>query len=254
MATLEDIAPLSGAADWDNVGLLIRGTRPVKTIGLTIDLTPSVWAELQDCDAIVTYHPPIFRGLKRLDGHTARQRTLLDVIRAGVHVYAPHTALDAARQGMGEWLAEALVPAEELRDLRPVQPTAHAPSVGVGRRAELAVAHSVADMLPRVKRWLGLSHVRVAGDLDRPRASVAVCPGSGGSVLGGLSDVDVLLTGEMGHHEVLAHVAAGGAVLLTDHTNCERGFLPIYANRIERLLAGVDVRLSTADHDPLRVV
>lgn len=254
VSALERIAPTTAAEGWDNVGLLLAGTRPVRTVGVTIDLAPEVWAELSDCDAIIAYHPPIFKGLKRLVGRTPRERTLLAVIRAGVHVYAPHTALDAAVDGMGDWLLAAVAPTDLHLDARPVQPTAANSTVGVGRRAELSEPRTARELLPRIKDQLGLSHVRVAGDLDRACRSVAVCPGSGGSVLGGLSDVDLLLTGEMGHHEVLSHVAAGGVVVLTDHTNCERGYLPHYAARIQAVLPGVEVRVSVADHDPLRVV
>lgn len=251
--TLERIAPLQGAADWDNVGLLLRGTRPVRSVGLCIDLTPAVWAELSDHDAIIAYHPPIFRGIKRLDGSTPQQNTLLEAIRKGTHIYAPHTALDAAVDGMGAWLAAAMAPPSALRSLRPIQPSTVDPAVGIGRRAQLISPITLQDSLPRIKSWLGLSHVRVAGDLEAPRSSVAVCPGSGGSVLSGLHDVDVWITGELGHHEVLAHVATGGAVVLTDHTNCERGFLPHYAARLRDLLPGVSIACSTVDRDPLAV-
>ncbi len=254
ISILEDIAPLKGAAEWDNVGLHVRGERPIGQVGLCIDLTESVWDELSGCDAIIAYHPPIFRGLKRLDGRTALDRTLLQVVRAGVHVYAPHTALDAAPGAMGDWLAEAMAPGASLRELRPVQPAAFDPAFGVGRRAELDTPTTLRAMLPRIKSWLGLAHVRVAGDLDRSISSFAVCPGSGGSVLRGLSKVDLLLTGEMGHHEVLAHVAGGGAVVLTDHTNCERGYLPHYAARIKQSAPHLSVRVSSTDQDPLAVV
>ena len=253
VAALADIAPLKAAAEWDNTGLLLRGTRPITRVGLCIDLTGAVLEELRDCDALVAYHPPIFRGIKRLDGCTPRQETLLQVIRQGVHLYAPHTALDAAPGAMGDWLIEAFGPAASLVDLRPVQPAAFDPAFGVGRQAQLAAPASVRTMLPRIKSWLGLSHVRCAGDLDVLRRSVAVCPGSGGSVLGGRTDFDVLLTGEMGHHEVLAHVESGGAVVLTDHTNCERGYLPHYAERIRAICPDLAVVISTVDRDPLQV-
>jgi len=256
VAALEAIAPTRAAAKWDNVGLLLRGDRPVRRIGVCIDLTAPVWRELSSAnvDAIVAYHPPIFRGLKRLTGASPRERTLLAALRSGVHVYAPHTALDSAVGGMGDWLAQAIAPRAELVDPRPVEPVDWNPAVGVGRRAELITPLALGDCLDRIKSWLGLSHVRVAGDLSAPRRSLAVCPGSGGSVLRGLGDVDLLLTGEMGHHEVLAHVAAGGAVVLTDHTHCERGYLPLYADRIRSGLPGVDVLVSQVDDDPLRVV
>jgi len=256
VAALEDIAATRAAASWDNVGLLLRGDRKIGRIGVCIDLTPPVWDELSQAgvDAVVAYHPPIFRGLKRLTGASPRERTLLSVLRSGVHVYAPHTALDSAVGGMGDWLAQAIAPRAELRDLRPVEPVDWDPAVGVGRRAELISPVSLGERVDRIKSWLGLDHLRVAGDLSAPRASLAVCPGSGGAVFRGLGDVDLLLTGEMGHHEVLAHVAGGGAVVLTDHTHCERGYLPLYAERIRAALPGVDVVVSQVDDDPLRVV
>ncbi|HCH61993.1 MAG TPA: Nif3-like dinuclear metal center hexameric protein [Deltaproteobacteria bacterium] len=254
VAVLEEIAPLAGAADWDNTGLLLRGMRAITRVGLCIDLTGPVWSELRQCDAIVAYHPPIFRGLKRLDGSTPRQATLLDVIRQGVHVYAPHTALDAAPGAMGDWLLQAFGEPTSFEKCRPIQPAAFDPRYGVGRRARLAEPRSLQSLLPRLKSWLGLSAVRCAGDMNALRTSVAVCPGSGGSVLAGLDDVDILLTGELGHHEVLAHVAAGGAVVLTDHTNTERGYLPRYAARIRAACPDVSVVVSAVDSDPLVVV
>ncbi len=256
VAALEAIAPARAAAPWDNVGLLLRGDRPVRRIGVCIDLTEPVWQELSsaDVDAVVAYHPPIFQGLKRLTGATPRERTLLAALRSRVHVYAPHTALDSAVDGMGDWLAQAVAPRGALLNCRPVEPVDWNPAVGVGRRAELITPIALGACIDRIKSWLGLRHLRVAGDLSAPRQSLAVCPGSGGSVLRGLSDVDLLLTGEMGHHEVLAHVAAGGAVVLTDHTHCERGYLPLYAERIRIGLPGVEVVVSQVDDDPLRVI
>lgn len=254
VAVLEHIAPLDGAADWDNTGLLLRGTRPIGKVGLCIDLTVPVFDELHDCDAIVAYHPPIFRGLKRLDGSTPRQQTLLRALRQGVHVYSPHTALDAAPGAMGDWLLEAFGDPGSLLARRPIQPAAFDPTFGVGRMARFAVPRALRELLPGIKTWLGLSKIRCAGDLDAPRESVAVCPGSGGSVLAGRHEVDILLTGELGHHEVLAHVEHGGAVVLTDHTNCERGYLPQYAARIERACPDLTVVVSSVDRDPLSVV
>ena len=255
LQALETIAPLRGAANWDNVGLLIKGTRPIRRVGVCIDLTPAVLDELMaaDVDFIVAYHPTLFRGLKRITGATAIENTLLQVIRAGIHLYAPHTALDAAVDGMADWLAEAIVHPSQAHQHRPIAPVDWDPRVGVGRQGVLDAPVSVRQLVPRIKAWLGIDHLRVAGDIDAPRTTYAVCPGAGGSVLGPLSDTDLLLTGEMGHHEVLAAVARGATVVLTDHTHCERGFLMRYAARIHTS-TGLDVLVSAVDTDPLSVV
>ena len=63
-------------------------------------------------------------------------------------------------------------------------------------------------------------------------ASVAVCAGSGASVLSHAGKVDLWITGEMSHHEALDAQQNGTSVLLAEHSNTERGFLPIYRDYI----------------------
>lgn len=108
---LESIAPLRYAAEWDNVGLLIGSPRwSADSILLTIDLTEEVLAEAASMGAkmIVAYHPPIFKPLNRLTDSTVQQAIVLEAARAGISVYTPHTALDAAPGGVTDWLARGL--------------------------------------------------------------------------------------------------------------------------------------------------
>ena len=65
--TMESIAPTARAAEWDNTGLLVGDpTWPLGSLLLTIDLTMEVLREAREmnADAVVSYHPPIFSGLK----------------------------------------------------------------------------------------------------------------------------------------------------------------------------------------------
>jgi dinuclear metal center YbgI/SA1388 family protein len=247
---LRAIAPEGLAGDWDNVGLLLEGDRPVRSALVTIDLTPAVYDEVEahDVDLVIAYHPTIFRGLKRLTRRSAHGPALLGLARAGRHLYSPHTALDAVPGGINDWLLEGF---EGVAAKRPVEPALSDPEAGTGRVATIEPIDG-RTALQRVKAHLDLDHVRVAGELERTIRSVAVCPGAGTSVFRALDRVDLLLTGEMSHHDVLAWVARGTTVFLTEHTNTERGFLPRYAAMIREKL-GIDVRVSTADHDPLTV-
>jgi putative NIF3 family GTP cyclohydrolase 1 type 2 len=82
-----------------------------------------------------------------------------------------------------------------------------------------------------------------------------VCAGAGGSVFEHCHDVDLLLTGEMRHHDILARVASGTSVILTDHTNCERGYLPNLAARLRSVFGeDVAVHVASSDKDPLSIV
>lgn len=110
---LECIAPTRFAESWDNVGLLVEPAQDPLPVGqalLTIDLTTEVLDEAlhTGVELVVAYHPPIFSGWKRLSTRDPQQRSVLRAVAAGVAIYSPHTALDAAPGGVNDWLAEGL--------------------------------------------------------------------------------------------------------------------------------------------------
>jgi dinuclear metal center YbgI/SA1388 family protein len=115
---IEKIVPLKLAQDWDNVGLLIGDPqRNAKKILLTIDVTGDVVAEAKEVktDLIVSYHPVIWDGLKKItaEGPTG---VVYDLIRAGISVFSIHTALDSAVGGVNDGLAEII----GIRDGKPI--------------------------------------------------------------------------------------------------------------------------------------
>ena len=104
---LNEIAPTRNAESWDNVGLLVGDpSQPVSKVLLTIDYTDDVADEgrREGCDAVVSYHPPIFHPLKRLVG----PGVVFDAIRRGVAIYSPHTALDVVEGGTNDMLADVI--------------------------------------------------------------------------------------------------------------------------------------------------
>jgi len=113
IALLEQLAPLHLSEDWDNTGLLLEplgaATRPIERAFLCIDLTEPVLEEAIErrADLIIAYHPPLFRGLKRLRARSPEERVLLRALAEKLAVYSPHTALDATENGVNDWLARA---------------------------------------------------------------------------------------------------------------------------------------------------
>ncbi|KAH8727955.1 GTP cyclohydrolase 1 type 2/Nif3 [Phaeosphaeriaceae sp. PMI808] len=100
-------------SSWDNTGLLLEAPftpdrRQSNTALLTIDLTKAVADEAiaLKSSIIIAYHPIIFRGLKSLTLADTQQQTLLRLASHGISVYSPHTAVDAAPGGLGDWLAD----------------------------------------------------------------------------------------------------------------------------------------------------
>lgn len=129
--------------------------------------------------------------------------------------------------------------------------------VGTAKVATLAAAVTLDTLIARIKSHLGLEHVRIASPhpMSHEVTNIAVCPGAGGSVFSGASGIDVYLTGEMRHHDVLAKIEQGSTVILTDHTHTERGYLPTLKRKLrEQLGESVTIDVSKVDADPLRIV
>ncbi|XP_070204333.1 NIF3-like protein 1 [Littorina saxatilis] len=126
---------------------------------------------------------------------------------------------------------------------------------GMGRVGQLRSPITMETAVAAIKKHLNLPHVRLAQSAEKTQIrTVAVCAGSGASVLGGVK-ADLYLTGEMSHHEVLDAVCKGTSVVLCDHSNTERGFLKVVQGRLkEKLGNGVEVIVSETDRDPLVVV
>jgi dinuclear metal center YbgI/SA1388 family protein len=114
---MEQFAPTSLAADWDNVGLLLGDqAREVARVMTCLTVTPESADEAVASQAqlIVTHHPIFFHPVKRLTTGTPEGRMLLALVQAGVAVYCPHTAFDNTVGGINELLAGCL----DLRDVR----------------------------------------------------------------------------------------------------------------------------------------
>jgi len=108
---LEDLAPLSYAEDFDNVGLLVGNeNEKVTNVLVTLDSLETVVEEAieKDCNLIVSFHPIIFKGLKSLTGKTYVERTVLKAIKHNIAIYSMHTALDNAQNGVNDIICKQL--------------------------------------------------------------------------------------------------------------------------------------------------
>ena len=108
---LEEFAPLAYAEDFDNVGLLV-GDKNTKLSGVlvTLDTLESVVDEAIEnkYNLIVSFHPIIFKGLKKITGKTYVERVILKAIKHDIAIYAIHTALDNAFQGVNDGICNQL--------------------------------------------------------------------------------------------------------------------------------------------------
>ena len=138
---LNELAPESYAVSFDNVGLLVGNKNDsASKILITLDTTEAVIDEAirKKCDLIITFHPIIFKGLKKINGSTYVERVVMKAIRNRIGIYAIHTNLDQAFYGVNHAICEKigltnteiLLPKQEsLMQLTTYAPVSEAESV-----------------------------------------------------------------------------------------------------------------------------
>jgi len=108
---IEKIAPLNYAEDFDNVGLLIGDfNTEVTGVLVSLDTLENIVDEAieKKCNLIVSFHPIIFSGLKKLNGKNYVERVVLKAIKNNIAIYAMHTALDNSFVGVNAKICEVL--------------------------------------------------------------------------------------------------------------------------------------------------
>ncbi len=108
---LDSAIPLSFQEGYDNAGLQVGlPDKEVASALITLDVTEEVLDEAisKGCDIIISHHPLIFIGLKRLSGRSYTERILLKAIKQDIAIYSAHTNLDVLNSGVSRKMAEKL--------------------------------------------------------------------------------------------------------------------------------------------------
>lgn len=249
LEAMEALAPRALAEDWDNVGMLIDcGKSEYRRIHVALELTEAVAKEAAErkADLLVTHHPVMLGGIKRLDGTDAESRAMLMLMQNGISLFAAHTNFDAAQRGTNAFVAEAL----GLKNLQPLEPPrqdgfSEASGLwGMGRVGDLAAPCTLSEFAKTVKTALGLSAIRAAGDPEKLVRRAAVCTGAGGSLAEAAlsAGADVLVTGDVRHHNAAEAVGRGLALLDAGHFETE-------APAMQWLIDGLQDRLNRVEYN-----
>ena len=224
MDVIERTYPKHAALEWDNVGLLVgRTEKEVKKIYVALDATDEVIdaAIMAEADMLVTHHPLVFSPLKKItDEHFIGNR-VVKLLQHDISYYAMHTNYDVL--GMAELSGKMLGLHEE--DVFEV--TDSEKHIGVGRIGKLEKEMTLGECCERVKEVFGLPAVRVFGDINQKVICAAISPGSGKhmSELAIEKGADVLITGDIDHHEGIDAVSQELAIIDAGHYGLESIFI-----------------------------
>lgn len=220
---LERLAPSIYAESWDNTGLLVGDTeKEVNKVLVAVDATDSVIEEACQlrADMLITHHPLIFSGLKSVNEENFIGRRVRRLIREDISYYAMHTNFDIAGDMPG--LVAARLPFGKTRILE-----ATADGFGVGRIGFLTQPMSIRELTGLLKERMKLTDVMLYGDPEQLVEQVAVLPGSGKAYINAAvsQGAQLMITGDIDHHEGIDALAKGISILDAGHYGLEKIFV-----------------------------
>ena len=235
---LEGIAPVRLAETWDNPGLQVGGREdPVNRILIALDPTLEAVREAsrRKAQLLITHHPLIFKPISSVEPTRYPGDVLHEAIRS----------LDAARGGVNDLLAGLL----GLHDLSVLQVTeGSAGNEGIGRIGALRDPLPLALFAREVKRALEAPLVGLVGPAERNIHRSAVVGGSGGGLIEAAArgGADVLVTGDIGHHDALSAITHGITLIDAGHFFTEKAAMSGFRDAMES-------RLREAGHEAVAV-
>ena len=251
---IEAVFPKSAALGFDNVGLLAgRSGKEVKKIYLALDATEAVIEDAVrvGADMLITHHPLIFSGMKSVTDGDFIGKRVVSLIQHDISYYAMHTNYDV--MGMAE-LANTIL---DLRDSEVLDVTIENDEKpeGIGRIGFLKEEMTLRECCEYVKKCLELDNVKVFGDLEQKIVRVAISPGSGKSVVKDAvkKGADVLVTGDIGHHEGLDALEQGLCIIDAGHYGTEYIFIEDMRKFLEKQLDGVEIITALVAH-PFQII
>lgn len=215
----DEAVPASLGFPWDNGGIsLLANSNECNRIAVALDATVSSieFAASIGAGILVTHHPAIFGKLEDIRCDDATGNRLIKAARLGVSLLAYHTRLDNAPGGVNDTLCE-IAGIEETTEFTPC-----------ARMGKIDIPVTPERFGETVGEKLGSSRVQVFA--NNPLVSrVAVCSGSGGSILRDayLAGADTLLTGEIKYNCELDAAEYGINVITAGHKETEQIVLPV---------------------------
>lgn len=251
---LEALAPAFYAEEWDNVGLLAgRRDKEVKRVYVALDATEEVidLAILTGADMLITHHPLIFKPLKKVNSDDFVSRRVLSLIQNDISYYAMHTNFDVTH--MADIAADYLDLG--VRSVLDVTYEEESQKLGIGKVGILKERMTLSECCDLVKERFELRNVKVFGDMNTQIETVAISPGSGKGMTGAAlrAGVEVLITGDIDHHEGIDAKEQGLAVIDAGHYGLEHIFIPYILDYLQRECREIQC-IGEKNQSPFRIV
>lgn len=242
---LEEKFPVDKAESWDNPGLQTgRRNKEIKKVYIALDATDEVIDEAKawGADMLLTHHPMTMEGIKKVSTDTLAGKRFIELIQNDICCYAMHTNYDIVEMAplSGEMMK---LQKSEILMKTGVDP-ATGQYEGFGRVGSLVRPVTLEECAGIVKTIFKLQSVKIFGDPEMVVQRVAISPGSGKSMIGPAvkAKAQVLISGDIGHHEGLDAVDNGLAIIDAGHYGLEHIFIAQMEEYLKKYAKGLEVR------------
>ena len=250
---IEAFAPLAIQEKWDNSGLII-GSPEEEVHGVLVgfDCTPELVDEAVECgaDMIVTHHPLIFGGIKKISPDNQVGKAIIKAISGGVKIYAAHTTADKVISGVSGAMAKRL----GLKDVTVLDEEPG--GVGLGVVGNLPEPLGCDDAVRYVKERFGLKAARCSRPIEGPVTRLAMCGGSGSSLIDAAraAGAQLYITGDISYHHFFTEDGFMGMDI--GHFESEVDIVDILFSLITKNFPNFAVRKTSrlAESNPVRYV
>lgn len=251
---MEELAPKELALDYDNVGLILGDLQQkVRKILVTLEITDETVDRIcdEEIDLVIAHHPLIFKGIRSVRSEDVIGRKLIRLIKANTAVYAAHTNLDKAQEGLNSYLIKKL----GFHDVDEMYGDVRYASV---KKQKLL------NLVQSVQKKLQLEHIHYVGDEEKMVSRIGICSGSGMSYYQEAvrHGIDVYISGDLKYHDAIYAKEYGVPVIDATHFGTEilvNDLLSSYLNRKwEQVRAQYDHSLEIIKedryHNPIRTI
>ena len=281
---INGFAPFDLAENWDNSGL--QAGNPdgeIQKIMVSLDVSKEVMEAARDwgADLVLSHHPLQMNPVKSIDFSKMPGSAIGLAAREQISIICAHTNLDKAVDGLNDYFAQIMgVNCDESLCPDSIIPDSIIPDSiisdsnkaashldeskgqlqGLGRIGHLKSVLSLEGLALNVKERLGLEHLRVIGDLDLQVDRVALCTGSGGSLMDCFlgSSADVYITGDVKYHEARQVEMNHKGLIDVGHFASEIIVVDLLESLLAQALAsvGYDIKIQgfKKEKDPFKTV
>ena len=238
---IEDFAPLSIQEGWDNSGLCVGSPEDdVTSVLLALDCTPELVDEAVACgaDMIVTHHPLIFSGLKKISPDDMVGEAVIKAIRAGISIYAAHTSADKVLEGVSGAMAAKL----GLVNVTVLDEDGE--GTGLGAVGDLPQPMTAEQAVAFVKDRFALKAMKTSRPSDGMISRVAMCGGSGGSLIktARKAGAQLYISGDISNHNFFT--SDGFMIMDIGHYESEIEIVDILFSLIKKNFPTFAVRIT----------